>query len=250
MSKIRQLIRCLADPQSGSESAGARARVRARDGDEKKTRRQTILNAADTLFAEQQELANIADVAVTAGLAKGTIYLYFQSKEEMYLALHLRHVEHFFSRLIARLKSDQSFPFSELQSLVQTHILGAKTYLPLGACCIGFGAGAVPSESRAYFQSRLTEWLVEAGNGLERHFPKLPRGEGVRLLKHSYAIMVGLHSLLGREPGGESKCPPIGGMGSFQEEAALALMRYWAHVAGIEVTPITSAPNPHRGTAK
>ncbi len=204
--------------------------MRALDGDEKEAKRQAILDAADALFAKHQNLANVADVAKAAGLAKGTVYLYFQSKEEIYLALHLRHVEQFFTRLIGRLESDQPFGFDEMQSLAQEHILDATTYLPLGACCIGFAAGAVAKEASAHFQARLTAWLEAAGQGLERHFQKLPRGEGVRLLQHSYAIMVGLHSLL-REARSVPKCE---GMGTFQDEARLALTRYWTHVARID----------------
>ena len=224
--------------------------MRARDLDEKEARRQAILDAANLLFAQRQTPANVADVAVAAGLAKGTVYLYFQSKEEIYLALHLRHVEHFFTRLIARLNAAEPFHFSEMQSLANEHILGARTYLPLGACCIGFAAGAVPAAASAHFKARLTEWLQAAGDGLERHFPRIPRGEGVRLLNHSYAIMLGLYSLLRGEQGSELKCPQTGGMGSFQEEASLALMRYWAHVAGAEDAAITNDVNPRRHTQK
>jgi AcrR family transcriptional regulator len=233
MSRFKQFFSCHAASPLLADGGAGRGRLRAIDGDEKEARRQAILDAADRLFAERQELANVADVATAAGLAKGTVYLYFQSKEEIYLALHLRHVEHFFTRLIARLDGTQPFSFGEMQSLADQHILSATTYLPLGACCIGFAAGAVRVEAAAHFQGRLLERLQAAGVGLERHFSGLARGEGVRLLKHSYAIMVGLYSLMRSEPSGDPRCPRIEGIGSFQDEAALALMRYWSHVAGI-----------------
>ena len=186
--------------------------------------------------SQRHDLANVADIAVAAGLAKGTVYLYFQSKEEIYLALHLRHMEHFLTTLIERLNSATPFHFSEMAALANEYILESSNYLPLGACCIGFAAGAVPPASTEYFQSRLTDWLETAGAGLERHFPKLPTGEGARLLNHSYAFMVGLHSLMRNEPGNDLKCAQIKGTGSFQEETLLALTRYWTQVAGIEVT--------------
>ena len=218
-----------------------RERARALDGDDKEARRQTILDAAERLFGERHALANVADVAEAAGLAKGTVYLYFQTKEEIYLALHLRHAAIFFTTLIARMERPEPFLFSEMMALADTHLLKAPTYMPLGALCIGFSENAVPLAAATDFQMNMTRWLLAAGGGLERHFTKLAPGEGVRLLMHSYAIMTGLYSLQGAGPS-DPKCPVTPGMGTYQEEAALAVTRYWAHVAGVADTRATTRP--------
>lgn len=50
-------------------------------------RRNSILVAARTVFSGQgYAVATVDDVANEAGIAKGTLYLYFRSKEEIYLA--------------------------------------------------------------------------------------------------------------------------------------------------------------------
>lgn len=55
---------------------------------EKAARRETILDAARGVFAEKGVLASTIDeIAERAEVAKGTIYLYFRSKEEMLTAL-------------------------------------------------------------------------------------------------------------------------------------------------------------------
>jgi AcrR family transcriptional regulator len=55
---------------------------------EPEARRQAILDAALHVFAERGfEAARLDDVAVRAGVAKGTLYLYFQSKEALFEAL-------------------------------------------------------------------------------------------------------------------------------------------------------------------
>jgi len=215
-------------------------RVRALDGVDKEARRQAILDAAERLFTERHDLANVADVAEAAGLAKGTVYLYFQTKEEIYLALHARQVEHFFSTLIERLNRNAPFLYAEMHALAKAHLLDAPTYMPLGACCMGFAENAVPLTAAMQFQMQMTTWLVTAGAGLERHFPKLAPSEGVRLLKHSYALMIGLYSLRGEKSATDPKCPQLPGMGTYQEEASLALTRYWAQVTGIPESTLTS----------
>ena len=49
------------------------------------TRRQAILDAALTVFAERGfETARLDDVAARAGVAKGTLYLYFKDKETLF----------------------------------------------------------------------------------------------------------------------------------------------------------------------
>src|SRR5207245_966193 len=51
----------------------------------------TILEAARKIFAKKgYEAATVDDVAEAAGVAKGTLYLYFRSKREIYLTA-LRH---------------------------------------------------------------------------------------------------------------------------------------------------------------
>jgi TetR/AcrR family fatty acid metabolism transcriptional regulator len=58
--------------------------------DEAGTKREAILRAARTLFAKQSyEETTIADIAREAGIAVGTVYLYFRNKREIYTAVAL-----------------------------------------------------------------------------------------------------------------------------------------------------------------
>ena len=61
---------------------------------EKQQRREDILNAAERVFfSKGHKNSTMDDVAEEAELSKGTLYLYFKSKEEIYLAIHLRGME-------------------------------------------------------------------------------------------------------------------------------------------------------------
>lgn len=62
-----------------------------------------LLDAAILLWLQHPErVPGVAEVAGEAGLAKGTVYLYFKCKEDLLLAAHERHVAAFFAALIAR----------------------------------------------------------------------------------------------------------------------------------------------------
>jgi TetR/AcrR family transcriptional regulator len=55
---------------------------------------QRLLDAAWTLLqADTYEEIGIADVARAAGLAKGTVYLYFNTKEELFLTVQTQQIE-------------------------------------------------------------------------------------------------------------------------------------------------------------
>lgn len=55
---------------------------------ETRDRRMQILEAAVTLFAERgYQRATVKEIAARAGIAPGTIYLYFRNKRELLLAL-------------------------------------------------------------------------------------------------------------------------------------------------------------------
>jgi AcrR family transcriptional regulator len=64
----------------------------------------------------------VAEVAAEAGLAKGTMYLYFETKEAIYLGLHQRHSQRFFEALIARLESHEPFGVEAMLGVVDEHI--------------------------------------------------------------------------------------------------------------------------------
>src|SRR5215470_6706176 len=105
---------------------------------DKAERRNAILDAAETLFLEHPDrMANVAEVADTAGVAKGTVYLYFPSKEDMLLALHERHVALFFDDLIALLDKPGPHGFDAIFAVTRKHIIRSDDYLPLTSICFG-----------------------------------------------------------------------------------------------------------------
>ena len=73
---------------------------RARTPEQKSDRRDTILATAKTLFMEAgYEGFSMGLLSKRAGVAKGTLYLYFGTKEEVLLSLYSQEFERFCSEL-------------------------------------------------------------------------------------------------------------------------------------------------------
>ncbi len=65
--------------------------IQERKEREKEQRRDEIINAAQKIFFEKGlQAATMDEIALAAELSKGTIYLYYKSKEDLYVAVVLR----------------------------------------------------------------------------------------------------------------------------------------------------------------
>ncbi len=81
----------------------------ARRQRERKARQRLILDSAKAVFAERGFLnATVEEIAGRAELAVGTLYRYFQSKEEMYVSLLFEAMEMFRERIEAIRAGDAS----------------------------------------------------------------------------------------------------------------------------------------------
>ena len=169
---------------------------RAVGSEDKEERRQAILDAAQKLYLKHPDrMASVSEVAEAARLAKGTVYLYFPSKEEMLLALHERHVAEFFARLMRRLASPEPADFDAVFAITLRDLIRGPGYLSLTSRCFGLMDREIPTEAALAFKARVAATLQAAGTALERHFPLAPGG-GITMLLHSYGLIVGLWQLL------------------------------------------------------
>ncbi|HQR10157.1 MAG TPA: TetR family transcriptional regulator [Casimicrobiaceae bacterium] len=213
-------------------------RQRAIQAEAKHERHVAILDAAERLLLRSPErVANVAEVADEAGLAKGTVYLYFPSKEELLLAVHERNIDGFFGALIARLDQSAAVRIEDVLALTKLHMVEPPLFLPLAARCFGMMGQGVPAEAALAFKQRMAQRLQRAGSGLERHFPHIPAGAGVALLRHSYALIIGLWQMSAHSAGGDCTFdlaaaePAPFGM-NYPDELASALRALWEGTVG------------------
>jgi AcrR family transcriptional regulator len=168
-------------------------RQRAIQASDKQERHAAILDAAERLLVGALDrVPNVAEVADEAGLAKGTVYLYFASKEELLLAVHERNLDDFFRALDALLAGTRRVTIDDLLAVTNEHIVSPVLFLPLAARCFALMAHSIPAPAANAFRERMAARLERAGAGIERHFPRLAAGEGVARLRHSFALTLGL----------------------------------------------------------
>jgi len=74
-----------------------------------KNKKELIINAAIKLFAQKGfYTANVADVAKEAGVADGTIYLYFKNKDDLLISLFETKMEEILQRFSSLVEKNQS----------------------------------------------------------------------------------------------------------------------------------------------
>lgn len=167
---------------------------RARSPEQKQVRLVAILDAAATLFrmtpVAEISLAAIAD---QAGLAKGSIYRYFSTKEEVLLAVLGRELSGWFEEVNARLKAleGQGDPDAVASSLVeslQTRPLMTELLARLNNVLehnLSFETGRT-------FKEVTHQQLEQTGRLLEQALPTLAPGDGLHFFLWLQALVTGL----------------------------------------------------------
>ncbi len=89
----------------------------ARRERERNARRQLILDVAKVVFAERGFLnTTVEEIAERSELAVGTLYLYFKSKEEMYVSLLFDAMAIFYDR-IETIRASDALPDAQLRAV-------------------------------------------------------------------------------------------------------------------------------------
>ncbi len=167
--------------------------------DERESRRQILLEAAHRLYRERGVLPPVADIATAAGLAKGTVYLYFRTKEEIFVAL----LEDGFARLFAALgpvldglpRGGAAVAAQFARHFGQL-VAASGDLLPLAALANAVLEQNLPVEPMRRFKTALAQGIAAAGARLEAHTGLAPAGSGETLLLHTYALTLGLWQAL------------------------------------------------------
>ncbi len=175
---------------------------RARSDQDKQIRRRAILHAARALFAETSYAGfAMADVAARTGLVKGTIYLYFRTKEELLLALLGELLWAWLDDLDAAL--DEARGRMGAARLADVFVHSLRRHEPLRRLLAVLETVVehnVDASTIRAFKQTLLKRLAATGARLSRWLPHLSAGDGMRVLLHVNALVTGLQQMADPAP--------------------------------------------------
>jgi AcrR family transcriptional regulator len=178
----------------------ARGKRAVRD-DLKDLRREEILAAALRLFRRRRyEDISIAEVAKESRIAKGTVYLYYGTKEEVFLGLLTKEFADWFDALDRALAPPSTVRSSAvLVEWAIASLAGRDLFLRLIAVMHSVLEQNLELETALQFKRELAVRTQRSGQALESQLG-LRAGSGLRLLLQMLAMVIGLHHMASPDP--------------------------------------------------
>jgi AcrR family transcriptional regulator len=165
-------------------------RKRAHAPADKNARRAVIVRAAEDLSCRNTAFS-VDHLARKAGLAKGTLYLYFRTREEVVLAVHEKQTHEVFDVVERALGADGVSGPSVVRAGLR-YLRAHPQFYPLAANCRNMLDTNVSTEVALAFKIGLGKRLQHLGGLIEKLYPGLRAGDGAALLMNSYALIIGL----------------------------------------------------------
>lgn len=176
---------------------------RARKDEDKAARRRAILAVAARLLDRQQYHGiTMAEVARRCSLAKGTLYLYFRSKEELFLAALEEELAEWFDAMATELAllgpgpdAPERFAGAVARTLVER-----ETFAELLSLLHTVLEQNIDARTAMAFKQMLLDRVSRGAAVVERAVPGLAAGSGARVLLRLHALLVGLRQMADPAP--------------------------------------------------
>ena len=160
--------------------------------EQKSARRDAIVHGAEALLRRDPSATFAVDeIARRAGLAKGTVYLYFRTREEVLLAVHDKQTHELFD-LVERALAGAKAGGEKVVAAGLGYLRAHPEFYPLAGNCRGMLDTNVGVEAALAFKIGVGQRLTPLGARIEALYPGLAPGEGAALLMNCYALIIGL----------------------------------------------------------
>ncbi|MEM1347104.1 MAG: TetR family transcriptional regulator [Myxococcota bacterium] len=170
---------------------------RARDDHAKSLKRRALLEAARQLLATtRHDDVSMSQLARAAGVAKGTLYLYFSTREEVFVEILTDELNDWFATLTRVLSEHAGRITPEQVGEAMAGTLAERaTLLELWARLHPVLEQNIETSAATEFRRRLRDRLLPLGELMESKVAQLEPGDGFRVLLWTEALVLGLHQL-------------------------------------------------------
>lgn len=180
-------------------------KVRATSYEEKQIRRKQILDTTRLLY-ETTSFKDIkmADIAQKAGIAKGTLFLYFKTKEQLFLDLMMEEYHQWLEELdilLSNLEENETdLVITSLLDFIRHTFDSRKTMFRLLSILHSVLESNVATQDILSAKQALYAKASVVGKSLEQHLTFLDNGQGLLLINHIHAMFVGFKSMYDPAP--------------------------------------------------
>ncbi len=175
---------------------------RATNDQQKEARREAILKAARALFLESGFFdVNMASIAKRSGLAKGTVYLYFQTKEEIFLTLSTEEFENWLDMFDEELINAGDNLEIETFLVVLKRVMHQRDVMKRLVSLLHLVLEKNISFEEAFaFKMNLKKRSEKTSELIEKALPFLKSGQGIDVLTTHHCLMVGFGQMSDPSP--------------------------------------------------
>jgi len=171
---------------------------RAVNAAQKERRRQDILDSARDLFSatSNYDALLMKHIAENIKLTKGTLYLYFKTKEEVFLALYTEEFNLRFDSIDSKVEQELTNGqigngIDSFLAIMTESVLTYQTFLRLNALLHSVLEQNIELDCALEFKTLLRDRLINTGAQVEKLLPFLNEGQGTELLLISHEMMIG-----------------------------------------------------------
>ena len=170
---------------------------RARSERDKQKRKEKLLKTAWQLYKKNKgQMPTVLQIAERAGLSKGAVYLYFKTKEEIFLQLYVHQLREWFEHVDAALLNHPgSITAKELAAIMTQYVIDNPLLLKMGSIARGVLEEKTDEQIVIETKMQVANLLEDCGMQINRKFPNINVSDAARFHLHIYALISGMWQL-------------------------------------------------------
>ncbi len=161
---------------------------------DKKKRKEKILKTAWNLYKKADgQLPTVSGIAQKSGLSKGTFYLYFKTKEEIFLQLYIHKLKEWHESVADKLnKCSGNISEVEFAEIITDYVIKNPLLLKMGSLVKGVLEENTDEKVIVETKMRIAQLLECCGQLTSQNFSGVTLNQAIQIHMRIYALIFGL----------------------------------------------------------